>query len=194
MVGLAVGQAQPPAVVVDHDLHVIGVVERGRAAIEGGVVKGPLRRRGPPDELGEVAPVGVVPDPAAFSGEVVLVPPLELSGWRQRTLAGFLAADQIPAHRDQPGAALRPQRGDDVGCPRSPVEAGKDRPLDPEGIQQRDDVKGKRGLLAVADGVIRPEAGCPKAAKVGDDHPVAGRRQQWRDLDVAVNVVGPAVQ
>jgi hypothetical protein len=84
----------------------------------------------------------------------------------------LLAADQVPAHRDEPGAALRPERGDDVGGSRSPVEAGKDRPLDLQGIQQRDDVKGKRGLLAVAKSGIGQEAGRPEAAKVGDDHPV----------------------
>jgi hypothetical protein len=102
VVGLAVGQVEPPAVVVDHDLDVIGVVEGRRAAIEGGVVEVPLRRSGPPNELGEVAPVGVVPGPAAFGGEVVLVPPLQLGRWRQRKPAGLLAADQIPAHRGKP--------------------------------------------------------------------------------------------
>jgi hypothetical protein len=114
---------------------VIGVVERLSGAIEGGVVKGPLGRGGPPDQLGELAPVVVVADPAAFGGEVVLVPPLQLGRWRQRQLAGLLAADQIPAHRDQPPAAVWPQRRHDVGCARPPVEAGKDRALDLEGIQ-----------------------------------------------------------
>ena len=42
---------------MNHDLHVIGVVECGGAAIEGGVVEGPLGRSGPPDQLGELAPV-----------------------------------------------------------------------------------------------------------------------------------------
>jgi hypothetical protein len=191
---LAVGQAQPPAVVVDHDRDVVGVVEGRRAAIEGGVVKGPLGRRGPPDQFGEVAPVVVIPCPAAFGGKIVLVPPLQLSGWWQRTRAGFLAPDQVPAHRDQPRAAFRPQRRDDAGRPRSPVEAGKDRPLDPEGIQQRDDVNGERGLLPVAEGLIGQESGCPKAAKVGDGHPVPGRRQHRGDLEVAVDVIRPAVQ
>jgi hypothetical protein len=37
IVGLAVGQAQPPAVVVDHDRDVVAVVEGGRAVIEGDV-------------------------------------------------------------------------------------------------------------------------------------------------------------
>ena len=38
------GQAEPPAVIVDHDSHVIGVVEGGRAAREGCVVEVPMTR------------------------------------------------------------------------------------------------------------------------------------------------------
>src|SRR6266498_186028 len=129
---LAFGQSQPPAVVVDHDLDVIRVVERRRAAIERGIFEVPLRRSGPPNELREVAPVVVVTDPSPFSCKVVLVPPLELSLRRQRQLAGFLAPDQIPTHGDERRAAFRPERREDVGRPRSPVEAGKDRTLDLE--------------------------------------------------------------
>ena len=40
----------------------------------------------------------------------------------------------------------------------------------------------------------REKAGRPVAAQVRDDHPVALRRQQRGDVDVAVDVVGPAVQ
>src|SRR3954453_11008123 len=36
---LAVGESEPPAVVVDHDRDVVRVVERRRAALEGGVVE-----------------------------------------------------------------------------------------------------------------------------------------------------------
>ena len=110
---------------------VIRVVEGRRAALERGVVEVPLRRGELPDELGEVAPVLVVAGPAALGGEVVLIPPWELGLRRQRQLAGGLAADQIAAHRDERLAALRPERRDDVGRARAPVEAGDDRPLDP---------------------------------------------------------------
>src|SRR3954447_15553644 len=71
----AFGEPEPPAVVVDHDLDVIRVVERRRAAIERRVVETPLRRGRSPDELGEVAPVFVIAGAALFGGEVVLVPP-----------------------------------------------------------------------------------------------------------------------
>src|ERR1700733_4534393 len=40
---LSRGQAEPPAVIVDHDRDVVGIVEGGRAACECGVVKSPLR-------------------------------------------------------------------------------------------------------------------------------------------------------
>ena len=101
VLGLAVGQPEPPAVVVDHDRDVIGVVERRRAAVEGGVVEVPLRRGGPPDQPRELAPVLLVAGTAALGGEVVLVPPLQLGLRRQRHPAGCLAADQVAAHRDQ---------------------------------------------------------------------------------------------
>ena len=121
---LAFGQAEPPAVIVDHDADVIRVVEGRGAAIERGVIEVPLRRRDLPDELRKVVPVLVVAGAAAFGGEIVLIPPLELRLRRQRHLAGFLAADQVAAHGDQRLAALRPERRDDIGRPRAPIEAG----------------------------------------------------------------------
>ena len=41
---LAFRQAEPPAIIVDHDGDVIRIVEGRRAAIERGVVEIPLRR------------------------------------------------------------------------------------------------------------------------------------------------------
>ena len=63
-----------------------------------------------------------------------------------------------------------------------------------ERVQQRDRVERERRLLAIAESLIRQEASRAVAAQVGDDHAVAGRRQQRRDVDVAVDVVRPAVQ
>ena len=191
---LAVAQADPPAVVVDHDRHVIGVVERGGAALERGVVEVPLRRGRPPDEPRELAPVALVPGPAALGREVVLVPPLPLGLRRQRQLAGLLAADEISAHGDEPGAPPRPERGDDVGRPRSPVGAGDDRRLDPEGVHQRDGVDRQDRLLPVAERLVGEKARRAVAAQVRDDHPVARRRQPRRDLVEGVDVVRPAMQ
>src|SRR5512132_36601 len=59
---LARGQAEAPAVVVDDDADMIRVVQRCRAAIEGGVVEVPLRGRELPDEPGKLMSVPVVAD------------------------------------------------------------------------------------------------------------------------------------
>ena len=120
----------------------IRIVEGRRAAIERGVIEGPLRRRELPDELGKIVRVFLVAGPAALGGEIVLVPPFELGLRRQRHLAGFLAADQIAAHGHHGLAALRPERRHDVGGPRAPIVAGDDRLLDLEGIHQGDDIDG----------------------------------------------------
>src|SRR5207253_2357000 len=108
--------------------------------------------------------VAVVAGATALGGEVVLVPPLELGLWRQRKRASRLAADQIAADRDEPSAALRPDRRQDGSGTGAPVEAGYDRPLDGERIEQRDRVDGQRRLLPVADSVLREEPCAPVAA------------------------------
>ena len=76
---LAFSQSEPPAVIVDHDADVVRVVEGRRAAIERGIIEVPSRRGELPNQLGEFTPVFVVAGPAALRGEVILVPPVELS-------------------------------------------------------------------------------------------------------------------
>ena len=66
-------QAEPPAVVMDHDAHVIRIVERRGAAIERGICEGPFRRRDLPNQLRKVTPVLFVAGPAALRREVKLV-------------------------------------------------------------------------------------------------------------------------
>src|SRR5712692_11205970 len=63
---LALNQAQPPAVIIDHDAHVIGVVEGRGAASERSVAEAPLGRRELPNELRAVVPVLVVAGATAF--------------------------------------------------------------------------------------------------------------------------------
>ena len=113
---------------------------------------------------------------------------------RQRLLARFLAADQIAADRDERLAALRPQRGHDVGRARSPIKAGDDAfwiwSASISAIMSTRD----RRLLAIARAFRSKETRRSVAAQVGHDHPVARRRQQGRDIDEAVDVVWPAVQ
>src|SRR5258708_17935637 len=79
---LALGQAQPPTVVVGYDRDMIGVVERSGGAIKRGIIEIPLRRSELPDQLREVVPVFVIADPAAFGGKIKLVPPLQFGLWR----------------------------------------------------------------------------------------------------------------
>src|SRR6185369_15458065 len=40
--GFDCGESLPPAVIVDHDVNMVGVVERGGASVESGVIKLPL--------------------------------------------------------------------------------------------------------------------------------------------------------
>ena len=75
---LAVGEAEAPAVIVDDDVDVIGIVEGRGAAVEGGVIELPLRRGELPDQLCEIMPVLVVAGAPALGGEIELIPPLEL--------------------------------------------------------------------------------------------------------------------
>ena len=109
-------------------------------------------------------------------------------------MPGFLAADQVAAHRHQAADALRPQRGDDVGGSRSPVETGEDGRLDPEGVHQGDGVDRERYLLPITERRLRQKARHPATPQVGNDHPVPHRGQPGRHLLVAMNVVRPAVQ
>lgn len=66
---LAFSEPEPPAVIVDHDGDVIGIVEGRCAAIERGIIEGPLRRSDLPYELGKFTPVFVVAGPAAVGAK-----------------------------------------------------------------------------------------------------------------------------
>src|SRR4029450_9529766 len=74
---LPVGEAESPAVVVDHDRDVIRVLERLGTALEGLVIEVPPWRRCVPDQLGELIPVLLVAGPSALGREIELVPPRE---------------------------------------------------------------------------------------------------------------------
>src|SRR5205807_3949096 len=141
---LTFSQPEPPAVVVDDDVDVVGIVEGCGAAIVDCVVEVPTGRGELPDELVELVSVFLVPKPSAFGREVVLVPPLILRPREQRIPAGRLAADEVSAHRHQALAALRPERRDDVSGPRSPVEASDYRLRNLQGVHESDDRKSTR--------------------------------------------------
>jgi hypothetical protein len=171
----------------------IRVAERSRAALECGIVEIPLRRRELPDQLGKIAGIFVVAGPAAFRGEIVLVPPRKLGLRRQWRAVRCLTADQIAAHRDQRGAALRPNGRDDAGCPGAPIEPGDNRLLDLEGIHQIDQVDRERALLAIPQRVAGKKSRGAIAAQMRHDHPESGRHQDRGNVDEGVNVVGPTV-
>ena len=127
----------------------IRVVEGRCAAIERAIIEVPLRRSDLPNEPGKIVPVFIVARPPAFRGKIILVPPFELSLWRQRHLVGLRAADQITTYGDHGPAALWPERRDDVGRPRAPIVTGDGRLLDFERIHQCDDIDREHRLLAI---------------------------------------------
>ena len=138
-------------------------------------------------------PVFLVAGPAALGGKVKIVPPLELSLWRQRQLVGCPVGDKVPAHGDEGLAALWPEHRDAVGRRRAPIKTGQDRLLDLERIHQRDDIDSEYRWLAIAEGVAGKKARRAIAAQIGDDHPVASLCQQRRNINIAMDIVGPAV-
>src|ERR1700759_1560572 len=84
---IAFGKCLPPAIIVDDDRDMVGIVEGRRAAGEGGVVEMPLRRGELPDQPVELVAVLLIAGAAALGGEIELVPPLQFRAWRQRDLA-----------------------------------------------------------------------------------------------------------
>src|SRR6476469_6258685 len=138
--------------------------------------------------------VFVVAGATSLRGKIVLVPPFEFSFWRHWHPPDRLAADQITAHRDHCPAAFRPKCCDDVGCPRTPDETTDRDLLDLERIHKRDDINRGCRRLAVAEGVICKKPSRAVAPQVWHHHPIARGGQHRGDIDIAVNVVGPAVQ
>ena len=75
---LALGEAEPPAVIVDDDRDMVRIVESCRRAGERRVVERPLRRAQLPDQPRKCVPVLLIAKPSAFGGEIELIPPLQL--------------------------------------------------------------------------------------------------------------------
>src|ERR1700686_2712017 len=68
---LAIRETESPAIVVDDDCNMIGVIKGRRAGIEGGVSEFPRWRRELPDELRSILSVSFVAGAAAFCREIV---------------------------------------------------------------------------------------------------------------------------
>src|SRR4030095_8103534 len=109
------GNSKAPPIIMDHDLDMIRIVKGRSGSIERGIIELPLGRSELPNQLRKLLSVFFVAGATTFGGKIELIPPFELSLWRQRDLASFLVADQITAHGDHGLAALRPERCEDVG-------------------------------------------------------------------------------
>src|SRR5215475_8510740 len=190
----AFSQSESPTIVMDDDADVIRIVERCGSALECGIIEPPLRRSDLPNELRKIVPIFFVAGPAAFGAKIILVPPLELGLWWQGHLARFLTADQVTAHGHHGLAALRPECCDDVGCTRPPIKTRENRPFDLESIHESDGIDGQCRLLAIPQSFTGKKARRAVAAQIPDNNPVARLPQQGRDVDEAINIVGPAVQ
>ncbi len=151
---LTSGQPQPPAIIVNHDVDVIRIVEGCCAALERSIIEVPFRRSDLPNELGKIAPVSSIAGPATRRRKIKLIPPIQFGFWRQRYFAGLLIADQISADRDKAISARRPKRRDNVGGSGTPVKTADGRLLDFERIHQSNDIGSNDGLLAVPDRVV----------------------------------------
>src|SRR5579872_2680580 len=179
---------------MNDDSDVIGIIEsRGRALVRC-VVKIPFWRGQRPNEPVKIIPVPTVAKLAAWRGKIVLVPPTEFGLWRQWLLVRYKIHNDVPAYRNQRVATFRPKRSYDDGRPRSPIEAGEGCLLNLERVHQRTDIECNGRLLAVPKRRTRLKRCRPEAAQERNDDPVSRRSEQRGDIDVAVNVVRPAVQ
>ena len=191
---LAFGQPKPPAVIVNRDCDMIGIVERRRRAREGGIVERPAGGGRPPDQPREIAGVGGIAGAAALGGEIELIPPAALRLRGEGARVRGLAADQIAADRDEPPDPFGRKHGQDAGGAGAPVAPADEDILEPQRLDQVERVDGKRRLLPVARRGAGQEAGVAISAQIGDDHPIARLRQDRRDIGIAVDVIGPAVE
>src|SRR5579862_2352076 len=71
-------QPETPAVIMDHDVHMIGIIEGSRTLIKRSVVKIPFWGGGLPDELCKIVCVFFIAGLTTLCGKIILVPPLKL--------------------------------------------------------------------------------------------------------------------
>ncbi len=191
---VAGGLAERVTVGVDDEVDEVRVVEGHSGPGEGRLVEGPSGGPLPPQHPAQVAAVCGQGLAAAAGLEQVLVPHGVLDARVERVPLPFDVDDVVAGHRHQPGQALRPQRGRDAGGQAAPVVSGDDRRVEPQGVDQRDQVGSEGGLLSAAEGAGGTEPGGAEAPQVRADHPGAVRGQDRDDLVVGVDVVGEAVR
>jgi len=99
---------------MDHDDHVVGVLERACVSIKRSLVEAPVRRVADPQRSGDLAPVGCQSCASALGLEIVLVPETSFdrgSKWQCR-FRDVLA--KVPVNRDQPRASFRAESSSDA--------------------------------------------------------------------------------
>ena len=172
---------EPPAVVVDHDLDVVGVVERRRAAVERGLVEVPPRRRGSPDQLRELAPVGARSRPARARSRSSTG---TTTAARPRAAAAAGPAAWLPIR--YPLTETRPlQRSGQSAARMSAVRAPQSNPAT---TARSTSSASSSATASNASAACSPLRGCvvgqeprrPIAAQMRDDHPTAVGRQDRR--------------
>ncbi len=192
--GFAFGKCQPPAVIMDGDRHVVGIVKRGSGTIEGFVGEFPGRGGRLPDQANEVAGIRGVTRTAAFRREVELIPPGKFRPGRKWLFVDFLTADQIAADRHEAGAALGPECRHDIGRASAPVIARHDGLSHAKGIEKGDHVNRECCLLPVACRFIRKKTCGAVSAQIGNKHAISCRSEDGRNVNIAVDVIRPSVQ
>src|SRR6185295_483729 len=140
---LSFGQAEAPAITVNHNLNMVRIIKRRGTAIIGCVIEVPFWRGELPDEFIKVTRVFFVACSTALSCEIELIPPVQFSFRWQRHPVRRLTTDQITTHGNLRFTTFGPECGNYVGSSRSPIKATDDCLLDFEHIHQCDDVEGQ---------------------------------------------------
>jgi hypothetical protein len=97
--------------------------------------------------------------------------------------------DVVAGIRDEAGHAFRPERSCHAGRKAAPIVAGQNGALNPESVEEIDQITAERSLLPAAHRRWEKKARRTEAAQVGNDHACARCRQTWRDLVIGVDVV-----
>ena len=111
------------AIRMDHHLDEIGIVERGRRAVPGGVVEPPGGRPGLPEEAADLAPLLLKAPAAALRVEIPLIPAGALLGRGGGRRRRHRVLHVVAADGDKRAHALGRHDGGDAGRAPAPVIA-----------------------------------------------------------------------
>lgn len=120
-----------------------------------------------PQQMGELGTVLFQSAASPFAVQVVLIPQAGLLG-RSRMGCVPDVLDVVAVDGDQPGHQVRPRRSDQAGGVSTPVEAGDDRLVQSECVDQISEIVGQR-RLARPHGCVVDEACRPVATQIWHD-------------------------